>query len=137
MNLQPDDVLLNVYKFLTISLVDYDIFSPQQSEKEVEEADPTNNLPESSSENLPESHTNEDEADSLSKSTETASTIRQNVKLEKKSSEDSNDKTDDELEEMETETHDEGEKPIKMEEVGYDNQRGGRGCHYYDRGTNS
>lgn len=81
-------------------------------------------IPESPSKNYPESSDllADDEPDSLSKSTETASTVidaSRHDRLLKKSSEDSGDKTDSELEEMDSETHDEGGKPVSMEEVRY------------------
>ncbi|XP_062603165.1 myosin-11-like, partial [Saccostrea cucullata] len=86
------------------------------------------NYPQSSSENYPQSSTVTLDDDSLSKSTETASTVidaQKNVRPEKKSSEDVGDKTDDELEdktddeleEMESEAHEEGGKPTTMEAV--------------------
>ncbi|XP_061193837.1 golgin subfamily B member 1-like [Saccostrea echinata] len=94
----------------------------KQQKDTQEETNVAVNLPESSSENYPESSaiTLDDDPDSLSKSTETASTVidaQKNVKPEKKISEDSGDKTDDELEEMESEGHEEGGKPSKMEAV--------------------
>ncbi|XP_052683302.1 A-kinase anchor protein 9-like isoform X12 [Crassostrea angulata] len=78
-------------------------------------------IPESPTKNYPESSDllADDEPDSLSKSTETASTVidaSRHDRLLKKSSEDSGDKTDSELEEMDSETHDEGGKPVSMEE---------------------
>ncbi|XP_065929017.1 A-kinase anchor protein 9 isoform X17 [Magallana gigas] len=78
-------------------------------------------IPESPTKNYPESPDllADDEPDSLSKSTETASTVidaSRHDRLLKKSSEDSGDKTDSELEEMDSETHDEGGKPVSMEE---------------------
>lgn len=81
-------------------------------------------IPESTTKNYPESSDlfADDEPDSLSKSTETASTVidaSRHDRLLKKSSEDSGDKTDSELEEMDSETHDEGGKPVSMEEVCY------------------
>lgn len=81
-------------------------------------------IPESPTKNYPESSDRlaDDEPDSLSKSTETASTVidaSRHDRLLKKSSEDSGDKTDSELEEMDSETHDEGGKPVSMEEVRY------------------
>lgn len=81
-------------------------------------------IPESPTKNYPESSDllADDEPDSLSKSTETASTVidaSRHDRLLKKSSEDSGDKTDSELEEMDSETHDEGGKPVSMEEVRY------------------
>lgn len=83
-------------------------------------------IPESPTKNYPESSDllADDEPDSLSKSTETASTVidasrHDRLLIQKKSSEDSGDKTDSELEEMDSETHDEGGKPVSMEEVCY------------------
>nr|XP_022305127.1 A-kinase anchor protein 9-like isoform X11 [Crassostrea virginica] len=62
----------------------------------------------------------DDEPDSLSRSTETASTVidaLRNAQPPRGNSQDLGDKTDDELEEMESETGDQSVKPSRMEDV--------------------
>ena len=62
----------------------------------------------------------DDEPDSLSRSTETASTVidaLRNAPAPRGSSQDLGDKTDDELDEMESETGDQSIKPSRMEDV--------------------